>query len=318
MKYIVTGGAGFIGSNLVDRLIENGHEVTVIDNLSTGRKENINPRANFLQLDITDEKSIEPFFKGIDGIFHLAAMARIQPSFENPDLYFRVNVLGTRNILEAAKKNGVKRVVYSASSSAYGDSDVLPLRENFKVPAQALNPYASTKRIGEMLMVDLGKLTGGPETVCLRYFNVFGPRQSTLADGPYALVVGIFLGLKNQGKPMTIVPDGHQRRAFTWVNDVAEANMAAMNSQKVGNGEIINIGSGVSYSIWDIAKLVLESPNATPEQLISSGKCVLAPKRQGEVKETVADISKAKDLLGWEPKMNFPDGIKKLLEADKK
>lgn len=318
MRYLVTGGAGFIGSNLVDRLIEQGNEVIVIDNLSTGKKENINSKAKFCELDITDEKSIEPVFEGIDGVFHLAAMARIQPSFENPDLYFRVNVLGTRNVLVSAKKHGVKRAVYSASSSAYGSVDVVPVKEDFKITSQAFHPYGSTKRMGEMLMRDLGKITGGSETVCLRYFNVYGPRQTTTIDGPYATVVGIFLDLAKQGQPFTIVPNGDQRRDFTWVGDVVAANLLAMQSSKVGDAEIINIGSGVNYSIWDVARLILQAPpTATPEELIAGGKCVFAPQRRGEVFETLADISKAKKLLDWEPKVKFLEGINKLLERIK-
>ncbi|MDD5431142.1 MAG: NAD-dependent epimerase/dehydratase family protein [Candidatus Pacebacteria bacterium] len=313
MKYLVTGGAGFIGSNLVDALIERGHEVAVIDNLVTGKKENVNTRAVFYQADITDLGQIEPLFKGIDGVFHVAAVARIQPSFENPDLYFRTNALGTRNVLAAAKKHGVKKVVYSASSSAYGETP-LPADEAAKITSQSLHPYGSTKRMGEMLMSDLGTMTGGPKTACLRYFNVYGPRQTMDSDGPYPTVIGLFLGLKKKGKPLLIVPDGNQRRDFTWVGDVANANILAMESDKVGNAEIINIGSGKNYSIWDVARAVLEAPQATPEELIASGKCSYAPQRKGEVRETLANNSKARELIGWEPKMNFFDGIKKLLE----
>lgn len=315
MRYLVTGGAGFIGSHITDALIKEGHEVIVIDNLSFGKKENLNPKAKFCQLDITDESAIDPLFKGVNGVFHTAALARIQPSFKDPDLYFRVNAIGTRNVLLSAKKHGVKRVVYSASSSAYGPSETLPLKEDFKVSSQALHPYGSTKRKGEMLMRDLGSATGGPETVCLRYFNVYGPRQTTTVDGPYATVVGIFLDLARQNKPLTIVPKGHQRRDYTWVGDVVSANLLAMQSSKIGNAEIINIGSGANYSIWDVARLILEVPLDTrPEELITNGKCIFAPERRGEVFETLADISKAKELLGWEPRVKFEDGIKQLLK----
>src|SRR3989344_4589014 len=219
-KYIVTGGAGFIGSHIADALIESGDAVLIIDDLSTGKEKNINPKAEFHRVDIRDLEKIKPFFKGVDGIFHLAALARIQPSFDNPGLFFDVNVVGTRNILQIAKENNVKRVVYSASSSAYGDQDSLPLKEDMRLSAQALNPYSSTKRIGEMLMYDKGILTGGPETVCLRYFNVYGPRQTTTADGPYATVIGIFLDQFKEGRPLTIVSNGEQRRDYTHVYDV--------------------------------------------------------------------------------------------------
>ncbi|MDP3999509.1 MAG: NAD-dependent epimerase/dehydratase family protein [bacterium] len=314
MKYIVTGGAGFIGSHITDALISQGHQVAVIDDLSSGKKDRFNPKAEFHQLDIVDLAAIDPIFQGVDGVFHVAAKARIQPSFKDPDAYFRTNVIGTRNVLMAAKQHGVKRVIYSASSSAYGPVDQLPLQEDFKVPSQSLHPYGSTKRMGEMLMRDLGKVTGGPETVCLRYFNVYGPRQTNTADGAYATVVGIFLDFLKEGKPLTIVPSGHQRRDFTWVGDVANANLLAMNSLKVGSGEIINIGGGKNYSIWDVAKLILQVPLGTaPEELLASSKCVLAPERMGEVAETLADVSTAKKLLDWEPKVNFADGIKSLL-----
>ncbi|MBU4348239.1 NAD-dependent epimerase/dehydratase family protein [Patescibacteria group bacterium] len=314
MKYIVTGGAGFIGSHIVDALIKKGYKVLIIDNMVTGKKENINPKAEFYKLDIFNENDIEYLFKGVDGIFHTAALARIQPSFEDPDLYFKANTVGTRNVLVCAKKYGVKRVVYSASSSAYGDT-VIPTLEDEKIVSQSLHPYGSTKRMGEMLMSDLGIMTGGPETVCLRYFNVYGPRQTTETDGAYPTVIGLFLGLLKKKKSLTIVPDGHQRRDFTWVGDVVNANILAMESKKVGKAEIINIGSGENYSIWNIARLVLELPEKTSEkELLESGKCVFAPQRRGEVRETLANIFKAKKFLGWQPKMKFKNGIKELLK----
>lgn len=313
MKYIVTGGAGFIGSHIVDALIAKGHEVLIIDNLSTGKKENINSKARFFKLDIAGEKDIDPLFKGVHGVFHTAALARIQPSFKNPDSYFRSNAIGTRNVLVCAKRHRVKRVVYSASSSAYGAAQI-PEKETSKIPSLALHPYGSTKRMGEMLMSDFGTMTGGSETVCLRYFNVFGPRQNTDADGPYPTVIGIFLSLFKKGKPLTIVPDGNQRRDFTWVGDVARANIMAMESKKAGNAEIINIGSGKNYSMWEVARMILGvSKKTTEKELIKSGKCIFIPSRRGEVRETLADISKAKKLLGWAPKMKFESGIKELL-----
>jgi len=205
-------------------------------------------------------------------------------------------------------------VIYSASSSAYGDA-ALPIVEDMKIPSLALHPYGSTKRMGEMLMSDLGIMTGGPETVCLRYFNVFGSRQNTESDGPYPTVIGIFLGLFKKGKALPIVPDGHQCRDFTWVGDIVNANILAMASKKVGRAEIINVGSGEKHSIWDVARLVLSAPKETTEkELLKSGKCLLAPQRRGEVRETLADISKAKKLLGWTPKMKFKKGIGELLK----
>lgn len=313
MKYLVTGAAGFIGSHLTDALITAGHQVVGLDNLATGKRGNINPQAEFRQVDIIDESALDALFARVDGVFHVGALARIQPSFENPDLYFRVNAVGTRNILMLAKKHGVKRVVYSASSSAYGPNEVMPLKEDLQVASQALHPYGSTKRMGEMLMRDMGRVTGGPETVCLRYFNVYGPRQTSSLDGPYPTVVGIFIDLAKQGKPLPLVPDGHQRRDFTHVSDVVAANIAAMNSPKVGDAEIINVGTGRNHSMWDVARLALRLPEGTtPDEMLQSGKCVMAPARRGEVRETLADISKAKELLNWEARMTFEDGIKNL------
>jgi UDP-glucose 4-epimerase len=307
--YLVTGGAGFIGSHLVDHLIARGHRVLVVDNLSTGRKEHINARAFFHRGDIRDKKNIAKWFRGVNGVFHLAALARIQPSFEKPEEYVDVNVLGTKNILELAKKYQIKRVVYSASSSAYGHQTKL-LREDMALSPQALSPYSSTKRVGEMLMRDMGSMTKGPETVCLRYFNVYGPRQTTAADGPYATVVGIFLDQWKRKEPFSLVPFpgkplGAMRRSFTHVNDVVEANLRAMNSPRVGAGEIINIGTKKSMSIKELAFLI----GGKNYQLIK------APDRKGEVFETHADIRKAKNLLGWQPRVTLTQGIERLKGA---
>lgn len=331
MKYVVTGGAGFIGSHIVDALVKEGHEVCVIDNLTTGKlihledsKEKITHHhldiSNFNDNNILNLIAVMPVvrkvFKDADGIFHTAALARIQPSFDDPDLYFRVNAEGTRNILMAAKKYGVRRVIYSASSSAYGNlaESEFPVKENHQVDSQALHPYGSTKRMGEMLMKDMGKMTGGPETVCLRYFNVYGPRQTNATDGPYPTVIGIFHDMLKQGKPLTIVPDGHQRRDFTHVSDVVRANLLAMYSSQVGNAEIINIGTGRNYSMWDVAKIMLgKSPNTNPKELLDAGLCELIAERRGEARVSLADISEAKRLLGWEPKMSLENGLKSLL-----
>ncbi len=214
----------------------------------------------------------------------------------------------------SAKKYGVKRVIYSASSSAYGDQKT-PLHENMHIHPQALNPYSSTKRMGEMLMRDMGKLTSGVETVCLRYFNVYGPRQTTAADGAYATVIGIFFERLANKQPLPVVPDGYQKRDYTYVSDVAAANIAAMLSDKVGGGEIINIGFGKNYSIWDAVRLVHKLPVAvSPDDLISKNHAVFAPKRIGEAKETLADIALAKKLINWEPLVSFGEGIEKCRE----
>src|SRR3989338_5321926 len=228
-KILVTGGMGFVGSH------------------------------------ISDLEKLEKVFREIkpEIVFHCAALARIQPSFQNPERYFEVNAIGTRNVLKLAKLFGVRRAVYSASSSAYGDQPVPALREDIKLTAQSLHPYGSTKRMGEMLMRDMGRVTGGGEKGCLRYFNVYGPRQTNSLDGPYPTVVGIFLDMVREGKPLPIVPSGYQQRDFTHVSDVVAANIAAMNSSKVGDAEIINIGTGCSYSMWGVARLVLQLPEGT-------------------------------------------------------
>lgn len=316
MKYVVSGGCGFIGSHIVDSLIARGDEVVILDNMSTGKKENRNPKAEFHEIDIAlihphDGYGLE-YFRGVDGVFHVGASARIQPSFSDPDLYFRSNVIGTRNILMCARASGAKRVVYSASSSAYGDTE-LPAKETSKIASQSLNPYASTKRMGEMLMKDLGIMTGGPETVCLRYFNVYGPRQNTDMDGPYPTVIGLFLGLHAKGKPLTIVPDGFQKRDFTWVGDIVQANLKAMSSMLVGKAEIINVGYGTNHSVWDVAKMILgKSLETSHLELLESKECVYAPERSGEARATLSDISKAKGLLGYVPTVSLSEGLKKL------
>lgn len=304
--YLVTGGAGFIGSHLVDRLVALGHRVRVIDNLSSGKKININAKADFHHADIRDKNAIAKSFQNVDGIFHLAALARIQPSFEKPEEYIDTNVIGTKHILELAKEHHIKRIVYSASSSAYGHQAAL-LREDMALTPQALSPYSSTKRMGEMLMRDMGSMTGGAETVCLRYFNVYGSRQTTTVDGPYATVVGIFLDQWKKKEPLTIVPFprkplGAQRRSFTHVDDVVAANLLAMDSVHVGSGEIINIGTTKNASLKELALLIGGAHYAI----------IKAPPRKNEVFETRADIRKAKKLLDWQPRVSLKQGIERL------
>lgn len=294
MRLLVTGGAGFIGSNLTDELVRLGHKVTVIDNLSLGKKEYINSRAKFHKLDIRNYKKIKPLFKGIDCVFHLAAQPRIQPSIINPAESFDNNVLGTFNVLLAVKENGVKKIVYSASSSAYGDQRKLPLKE--KMIAHPKNPYALFKYMGEEMCVLFHSLYGLP-VVCLRYFNVYGERQST--EGAYATVIGIFLKQKESGKPLTIVGNGRQMRDFTYVGDVVRANILAMKSSGAV-GQLINIGSGGNYSVNEVADMIYD-------------KHKLIPPRPGETRVTLADISKAKKLLGWEPRISLENWIRKQL-----
>ena len=295
MKILVTGGAGFIGSNLVDRLIDEGYKVFVIDNLSSGKKENLNKKAIFYKADICNLNKIFPLFKGIDYVFHLAANPRVLFSVENPIESHKVNVDGTLNVLYASYKNKVKRLIFASSSAVYGNIKKLPLREDMK--PNPISPYGLHKLIGEYyckLFSDLYNL----ETVCLRYFNVYGPKMDP--EGPYALVIGKFLKLKKENKPLTIYGNGKQTRDFVYVNDVVEANILAMKSKKVGKGEVINICSGKNYSINYIAKLI-------------GGKKIYLPARKGEMKHTLGDNSLAKKLLGWKPKISLEEGINYLL-----
>ncbi|HLD34351.1 MAG TPA: NAD-dependent epimerase/dehydratase family protein, partial [Patescibacteria group bacterium] len=230
------------------------------------------------------------------GIFHTAAQPRMQYSLKEPRLTNDINITGTLNVLLAARDAGVKRVVYSASSSAYGRKDKMPLSEDMR--PEPIIPYAIQKRVGEQYC-EMAARFYGLETVSLRYFNVYGPRQTTAVDGPYATVIGIFLEQRVQGMPMSVVPDGTQRRDFTHVTDVARANLLAMESGKVGKGEIINIGTATNFSVLEIAEMI-------------SGSWKFIESRQGEASETLADIRKAKELLGWEPKVSFKDGISEL------
>jgi len=294
VKTLVTGGAGFIGSNLVDKLIEENHRVIIIDNLSTGKEANINPRAELHKLDIRNLKEIEPLFKEVDVVFHLAAQPRIQPSIVDPLESHSNNVVGTLNVLQASRTAGIKKLIYSASSSAYGDQKKLPLKED--MPTHPKSPYSLFKLIGEYYCKLFNELYGLP-TVCLRYFNVYGPRQTY--EGAYATVIGIFLRQAEAGEPLTIVGDGAQTRDFTHVYDVVRANILAMNSDKVGNGEVINIGAGKNHSINDIAALISE-------------KVIHIPPRPAEVQDTLADNSLAKKLLGWQPEMAIEEGVKEL------
>lgn len=289
-KCLVVGGAGFIGSNLVDALIERGDEVIIIDNLSTGKEENINPRAKFYQEDMRNLDKIKPLFNGVDHVFHLAAFARVQPSIEDPIKSNDINLNGTLNVLVAARDAGVKKVVYSASSSAYGNQKEMPLREN--MPVQCMSPYGLQKYMGELKCRLFSELYGLP-TVSLRYFNIYGKRQAL--EGAYCLVMGIFVRQRLKGEPMTIAGDGEQRRDFTSVVDAVRANILAAESDRVGKGEVINIGRGNNYSVNELAKM------------IGGPTIYVAPRI--EPKETLADNSLAKELLGWEPTVDLPDWL---------
>lgn len=295
MKYVITGGAGFIGSNLVDKLVLDGNEVHVIDNFSSGRKENCNEHANYHNLDISDVSNLDQIVNillNVDTVFHMACMARVQPSIINPIKFEKNNSLGTSIILKASVQSGVRRFVYSSSSSVYGNNNNLPFVESFEI--DPLSPYGAQKYYGEVLCKTFHKVYG-LETVSLRYFNVYGEKQNI--GGAYALVLGIFLNQKMENKPLTVRGTGEQKRDFTYVGDVVRANILASRSNSVGSGEVINIGNGDNRSINQIADLVGgEKIHVDP---------VIEPF------ETLANIEKAKILLSWEPSVSIEEWYEK-------
>lgn len=292
-KVVVTGGAGFIGSHLTDALIERGYDVHVIDNLSGGKKEYVHSDATLHEVDIRDYEKIVPIISDARYVFHEAAVPRVQYSIEHPRETTEVNVLGTVNVLKAAHKGGVGRVIYAASSSAYGNQDMLPLVEIMQ--PRPLSPYGLQKYVGERYC-EVFSVMYGLETVSLRYFNVYGSRFDP--EGAYALVIGKFMKLRKEGKPLTITGDGEQTRDFTHVRDVVRANLLAAKSDAVGNGEVINIGAGSNQSINRIAELV--------------GGPVEHIEPRVEPRDTLADTSRAKELLEWEPAISIEEGIEEL------
>jgi len=299
MECVVTGGAGFIGSHLTERLVKEGHEVIVIDNFVTGRPQNLAgfknaPNLRVHTADIADATTVAPAVTGADWVFHLAALADIVPSIERPMDYFRSNVQGTMNILEASRQAGVKRFMYAASSSCYGIPDVYPTPETAEIRPQY--PYALTKYFGEQMVMHWAKVYKLP-AISLRMFNVYGPRART--SGAYGAVFGVFLAQKLNNKPFTVVGDGTQTRDFTFVADVVNAFVMAAKSSITG--EVMNVGSGNTYSVNLLVKLM-------------GGDVVYVPKRPGEPDCTQADIGKIRSLLGWETRVSFENGVKIMLE----
>ena len=295
-KAIVTGGAGFIGSNLVDKLIGMGIQVSVIDNFSTGKIENTNKKAHYWKQDLSTVEldELTEFMKGVDVIFHTAAKARVQPSIDDPITYNNHNVNATLNILYAAHKAGVKRVVYSASSSAYGDTTELPTPET--TLTNPMSPYGLQKYIGEQYCRVFSEVYG-LDTVSLRYFSVYGNRM--LLEGAYCLVLGIFAKQMLEGKPLTITNNGKQRRDFTHVDDIVEANILAATREENFKGDVFNIGNGKNYSVNEVADMF-------------GGKKSYGEKRI-EPFETLADNQKIKSL-GWKPTGNLSEWIKNYIK----
>ena len=299
MKSLVTGGAGFIGSHIVDKLIELGHEVLVIDNESSEVHEHFyyNDRAKYYILDIANYGDTRYLYDGVDYVFHCAAESRIQPAIENPLLAVKTNTLGTATVLQCAREAEVKRVMYSSTSSGYGLKNTPPLDEN--MPDDCLNPYSVSKVSGEKLCKMYTDLFG-LDTVIFRYFNVYGPREPL--KGPYAPVVGLFLRQKSFGQPLTIVGDGTQRRDFTHVDDVVNANILAMQHQELyGNsgvfGKVYNVGTGKNHSVLELARMI-------------SDEVKFIPARIGEAYITLANNDKIKYTFNWEPTKRIEDYIK--------
>ena len=293
MKALVTGGCGFIGSHIVDKLVDLGHEVLVIDDLSAPQNSEFyfNPNAKYIKKDISTEDCLQ-FFHKVDCVFHLAARSRIQPTISSPNECFTVNAIGTQRLLEWCRISGTRKVIYSSTSSLYGRQNQLPFSPN--MPTDCLNPYSLSKWMGEMACKLYSQLYEIDTTV-LRYFNVYGPREPL--KGKYAPVVGLFKRQFSQGKKITIVGDGLQRRDFTYVVDVVNANILAMNSDKIKGNHTFNIGTGKNYSMLDLAKMV---SGDTVEPLIE-----YLPARPAEVRETLADIKNTVDVLGWTPKFSL-------------
>jgi UDP-glucose 4-epimerase len=298
MRSIVTGGGGFIGSHLCERLLKLGHKLIVIDNFSVGKKKNlesIKNKVSVIDADIRNYKKIINYFKNIDNVFHLAALADIVPSIEKPNDYYSTNVSGTFNVLQASIENKIKRFVYSASSSCYGVPKQYPTSETSEINPKY--PYALTKRLGEELVVHFAKVYNLNAT-SLRFFNVYGPRART--SGTYGAVFGVFLAQKLANKPYTVVGDGKQTRDFTYVTDVIDALIKVFAKKNI-SGEILNVGSSKTVSINKIITLL-------------KGPKISIPKRPGEPQITFADIKKIKRLTNWRPKVSIKKGIEFMLK----
>ena len=291
-KFVVTGGCGFIGSHIVDRLVSDGFDVSVIDDLSAPENKEFyfNDAAVYHKLDISKDEC-EKVFENASYVFHLAARSRIQPTIKSPSSCFEVNVIGTQRVLEWSRRAGIKKLIYSGTSSLYGHQNSIPFLPN--MPADCLNPYSMSKWMGEQIC-KLYSQNYKIDTDVLRYFNVYGPREPI--KGEYAPVIGLFKRQSEEGVPMTIVGDGEQRRDFTYIDDVVEANILSADSKKSTGFNIYNVGSGKNYSINQIAKMI-------------GGETKNVKTRPAEVRETLADIKLTKSVLGWEPKFSLEEKI---------
>lgn len=307
MKVLVTGGAGFIGSHVVDRLMSEGNEVVVLDDLSSGRSENIEhhlsrPEFSFVKGDLRDKLTVEKALEGVDAVIHEAAIVSVPLSIENPALTNEVNVLGTLNLLEASLKADVKRFVYASSCAVYGAASELPVNE--RAPPNPLSPYAESKLVAEQHCKAFYK-THGLETVCPRYFNVYGPRQ---AAGEYAGVMIKFLERIRGGQPPIIFGDGEQTRDFIYGSDVVEATMLALHHPKAAGG-VFNVGTGEAVTINQLCGLFLKALDRLDLKLVHEDA------KPGDIRHSRADITKARQVLGFRPKVSLEEGIKGLISA---
>lgn len=305
MKYLVTGGAGFIGSHITERLLADGHQVRILDNFSTGKRENIpvSDAVSVINGDVGDFATVREWMEGIDIVFHQAAIASVPETVGNPLGSERSNYRGTLNVLEAARREGVKRVVFACSAAVYGDLPELPKTED--MPVRPLSPYAVDKLASEHACQVYTRLYG-LEAVALRYFNVFGPRQDP--SSPYSGVISIFANRIRQGGQPAIYGDGGQTRDFVYVADVVEANIRASRAPEAA-GQAINVATGSTITINDLLRTIcrLQDRPFAPEY---------KDEREGDIRHSCADISRARTLLGWEPRVDFETGLKKLFESE--
>lgn len=302
--YVVTGGGGFIGSNIVRRLVEDGEEVRVIDDFSTGRRSNLEGMEDGIQLfegDLCDQARLDEAFAGADYVLHQGAVPSVQRSVEDPVTSDRVNVGGTLKVLDAARRASVKRVVYASSSSVYGDKPTLPKQED--MPPEPMSPYAASKLAGEYYCSVYSSTFGLP-TVSLRYFNVFGPRQDPKSD--YAAVIPIFTRCAIQKKPATVFGDGEQSRDFTYVDNVVQANLRAAQAETEG-AVVCNVGTGSRYTLNTLLEMLGELTGGKVERTYDDP-------RPGDVKHSQADISRAQESLDYEPSVDFEEGLELTLE----
>ncbi|MCS7201510.1 MAG: SDR family oxidoreductase [Dictyoglomus sp.] len=304
MKFLVTGGAGFIGSHIVEELVKEGGKVIVLDNLSTGKEENLNFIRNkiiFIKGDIRDLELLLSITKNVDYIFHEAALTSVVESIENPEKCNEVNITGTLRVFIAGLKNQVKRIIYASSSAVYGNDPITPKKEDMKL--EPISPYAISKYVGELYMkffYEIYKL----EIVSLRYFNVYGPRQDP--NSPYSAVIPKFITSLLKKEPPTIYGDGEQTRDFIFVEDVVSANIQAIRGKGI-EGKIFNISSGKRISIKELFLKLKELIKVDVEP-------IYAPERRGEVRDSMGDITLAKKHLSWTPKFSLDEGLKKTIE----